>query len=153
MLTTSKVKWFGSILLASILIILALVGGKWGTDYSASASVNATPSIQYIVPEIVEIGSPDTFLYIYGSNFGTLADTRVILTEGDITHELTPTAVSSSQITVIIPADLLVAPTVYQVRVGIYVEGTIPSDMLSNPVTFGVWSPDTYLTIMHKFSR
>jgi TRAP-type C4-dicarboxylate transport system permease small subunit len=46
MLTTSKVKWFGSILLASILLILALIGGKWGTDYSASASVNATPIIQ-----------------------------------------------------------------------------------------------------------
>ena len=44
MLATSKIKWFGSIILAGTLLVLALMGGKWGTIYSASASVNVAPS-------------------------------------------------------------------------------------------------------------
>ena len=50
MLATSKIKWFGSIILAGILLVLALMGGNWGTNYSASASVNAAPVINSIQP-------------------------------------------------------------------------------------------------------
>ena len=67
--TTSKLKWFGTIILAGILLGLGLIGGTWGTDYSASASVNAPPIIEYIIPEVVPYGSPDIRMIIHGFNF------------------------------------------------------------------------------------
>ncbi len=153
MFTTSKVKWFGSILLAAILLILALTGSKWGTTYAASASINATPIIQDIFPEIVTVGSPDITMVINGLYFGTLADTKVWLYERGVPQELDPVSVNANQITVTIPANLLDAPHIYLVQVVVYVSDTVPVGNYSNLVPFSIWSPDTYLPIMHKLSR
>jgi hypothetical protein len=151
MFTTSKIKLSGTIILAGTLLVLALMGGNWGNNYSASASVNATPFIQSIIPKYVPIGSPDTPMIIYGLNFGTQADTKVRLTVSGITQELTPYAVSPNEIRLIIPANLLDAPAIYTVLVAIYVNGTIPGDMLSNPVTFVVFNPYIYCPLSFKY--
>lgn len=161
MITSSKVKWFGTILLAGIFLILALLGGKWGTSYSASASVNPDPIIQYISPVLARIGSPDTPMDIYGLNFEPIEDTKVWISNNCVvipqvfcdTRELTPINISPTHISVIIPADMLQAPTIWIVQVVIYVGQTVPGGNYSNPALFGVWSPDTYLPIMHKLSR
>jgi hypothetical protein len=161
MLTTSKVKWFASIILAGILLFLALLGGKWGTDYSASASVSATPIITNIIPVMVPMGSPDTPMDIYGLNFEPTTDVKVWISKNCYvipgrdcgSREFTPLDISPTHISIIIPADMLKAPAVYLVQVVIYVGTTVPSGNYSNPALFGVWSPDTYLPIMHRLSR
>jgi hypothetical protein len=161
MSTTSKVRWFGSILLAGILLILALFGGKWGSDYSASASVNPDPVIQYITPVLLPMGSPDTLMDIYGLNFEPAADTKVWISNNCYvkpqvfcdTREFVPLDISPTHISIIIPADMLEAPAIYFVQVVIYVGTTVPAGNYSNPGYLLVWSPDTYLPIMHKLSR
>jgi hypothetical protein len=150
MLTTSKIKWFGSIILAGILLALALMGGKWGTTYSVSASVNVAPVIDSIDPSAVPAGSPDTLLLINGSNFGTLADTKVRLTGSSIVQLLTPIEISPNQISVIIPAALLAVPQVYTLEVIVYIGGTVPGEEISNSVRFTVYSPFNYLPIIYK---
>jgi hypothetical protein len=161
MITSSKVKWYGSILLAGIFIILALLGGNWGTSYSASASVNPDPIIQYISPVLVPIGSPDTPMDIYGLNFEPMVDTKVWISNNCVvipgrdcgSREFAPVDISPTHISIIVPADMFEAPSIWIVQVVIYVGQTIPTGNYSNPAVLGVWSPDTYLPITHKLSR
>jgi hypothetical protein len=158
MLTTSKVKWFRSISLASILLILAIIGGKWGTDYSAKASVIATPIINNIIPVMVPMGSPDTEMVIYGSNFEPAADTKVWISNNCYSipgrycnaRIFTPVDISPTQINILIPADMLEEPAIYIVQVVIYVGATVPANNYSNPALFFVWSPNTYYPLMFK---
>ena len=148
MVTSSKLKWFGTFIFAGILLGLGLIGGTWGTDYSASASVNAPPIIEYIIPEVVPYRSPDIQMVIHGLNFGPEVDTRVWLTKRNDTYELTPSTFSPTEISVTIPSSLLEVPALYRVQVAIYVGATVPGDMLSNPVRFFVYSPQTYYPLM-----
>jgi hypothetical protein len=150
MFTTTKLKWLGTMILAGILLVLTFMGGEWGTNYSASAQVNASPIIQSIDPAIIPIKAPDTLMIIRGFNFGTLANTRVWLTETGNRHELSPSAVIPREIRVTIPRDMLAVPTQYQVQVAIYTNGTVPGDQLSNPVFFLVYSPVTYYPLILK---
>ena len=148
MVISSKLKWFGTIILAGIILGLGLIGGNWGTDYSASASVYASPQIEYIIPEVVPFGSPDIQMIIHGLNFGPEADTQVWLTKRNNTFELTPITFSPTELTVTIPSSLLELPALYRVQVAIYVGASVPGDMLSNSVHFFVYSPETYYPLM-----
>ncbi len=150
MLATSKFKWFGSIILAGIVLVLALTGGEWGTSYSANASVNVAPFIDNIVPSAVPAGSPTKLLVINGSNFGNVIDTRVRLM-GTVDDQLfTPVTIGQGRITVNIPADLLDVPIVYSLTVVKDPSGTIPTipippgTEISNPVPFTVYEPIYY---------
>ena len=160
MFTTSKIKWFGSIILAGILLVLAIFGGKWGTSYVAGASVNVAPIITAINPSSVPAGSPDTWLIIWGSNFGTLLDTRVRLTGVGFDQLFTPREIRQDRIIVILPASLLVDPNLYTLTVIKSKYGTIPTiptipvppdDEISNPVPFTVFERQLmYLPLMYK---
>jgi len=159
MFTTSKFKWIGSIILAGTLLVLAIFGGTWGTSYAADASVNVAPVISYIDPFAVPVGSPDTIIEIWGSNFGTTTDTRVRLTGGGFDELYPPDEISTGRIVVTIPALLLDQPTLYILTVIKSKSGTIPTiptipnppdDEISNPVPFTVYGPDTYLPIIQK---
>jgi hypothetical protein len=149
MLATSKIKWFGSIILAGILLVMALMGGNWGNAYSVNASVNAAPFIYSIVPSHIRVGSPDTLLEINGANFGNMTDTQVRLTAGGVDVLLTRISVSSTRIIVIIPAYLLGALNQYTITVIKTTSGTIPE--ISNPKTLQVvLYLYYYLPIMYK---
>lgn len=157
MLATSKIKWFGSIILAGILLALALMGGNWGTNYTASASVNAAPFIESIYPSVVPAGSPDTTMIISGANFGNTTDTRVRLTGVGVDLLLTPLQVIPDGISVSIMANLLVVPNLYIVTVVKTTSGTVPTIPfppgmeVSNPVPFTVYEPlFTYLPLIYK---
>jgi len=146
MLATTKIKWFGTIILAGILLVLAMMGGNWGTDYTANASVNVAPIITAISPSSVPAGSPNTWLTIWGSNFGNLDDTRVRLTTGVGFDQLIDLRdIRQDRIIVIIPAYLLVDPTLYTLTVVKSTPGTVPVlpitpyDEESNPVPFTVY--------------
>ena len=158
MFTKSKLKWFGSIILAGTLLVLALMGGKWGTTYAADSSINAAPYIDYIVPSEVQAGSPYFMMIIFGENFGTLENTRVRLTAIGYDEMLPPTQVLPDGISVVIAADLLVVPKLYTVMVVKSTYGTIPTiptippwDETSNPVPFTVYEPQyIHLPIIYK---
>ena len=159
MLTASKIKWFGSLTLAGILLVLALLGGNWGTNYSASANVNATPVIDYIQPSAVPAGSPDRVMIIFGSNFGNLQDTTVRLVGGGIDKTIDPMVVTPNGISVQITADLLDVPTIYQVTVIWSDFNTVPTvpvtphDFESNPVPFTVYEGKfIYLPIVYNLA-
>ena len=156
MAATSRFKWFGSIVLAGFLLILALMGGKWGTDYSASAGVYVAPFIESIVPSAVPAGSPDTFVVISGSDFGTVDDTRVRLTGTGVDVLFVPEGISPDQISITITDTLLIEPQQYILTVLKSISGTIPTipfppDVeISNPVPFTVYSLSQYLPIINK---
>jgi hypothetical protein len=160
MFTTSKIKWFGTVIVAGILLLLAMLGGKWGTSYAADASINAAPYIDNIVPSAVPAGSPYIIMIISGGNFGTLADTRVRLKADEDGYDdlLLPLQVLPDGISVIISTDLLVVPKLYTVTVVKSTSGTVPTiptippwDEVSNPVPFTVFEPTgIYLPIISK---
>lgn len=139
MLAISKNKWLGTIFLAGVLLVLAVVGGKWGTNYTANASVNVAPIIDYIDPSRVPEGSPNTILLINGANFGGLTDTYVRLTGIGVDVLLAPVAISPTAINVLIPAYLLAAPNLYTITVIKVSGGTVPIEEPSNPVDFTVY--------------
>ena len=157
MYSTSKIKWFGSIILASIILILALMGGEWGTNYSASAAVNVPPYIVSIDPSAVLAGSPYKVMVITGQSFGDMTDTRVRLTAVGYDDILAPLLVFPDAISVVIPAALLIEPKVYTVTVVMSTADTVPTipitpwDEESNPVPFTVYEGQFhYLPIINR---
>jgi hypothetical protein len=144
MLATPKIKWFVSIILAATLLVLALIGGKWGTTYTASANVYAAPFITSIVPSTVPAGSPAILLVINGSNFGNVTDTRVRLRGSGVDELFIPATITQGRITVAIRADLLDVPIAYILTVEKTIGGTIPGVEISNPVPFTVFEPLFY---------
>ena len=157
MLATSKIKWFGSIILAGIFLVLALIGGNWGTSYSASASIAAAPIITSIRPSTVPAGSGNTIIIITGSNFGNLVTPiQVRLTMVGIDRLLTPLQVVPNGISVIIPADMLTVPALYTLTVLKSNFGTIPTiptppDVeISNPLPFMVYRDAFYHPIINR---
>ncbi len=159
MVATSRFKWFGSIILASFLLILAVTGGKWGTDYSASAGVYPAPFIELIIPTAIPAGSPDRLVLIIGSNFGDMNDTRVRLTGTGVDVLLVPQEIYQDGIAIIITDTLLTEPQQYILTVAISYRGTIPTIpfppdvVVSNPVPFTVFvSLSEYLPIINKLA-
>jgi len=158
MFTISKIKWIGSLSLAGIALLLALFGGNWGTDYTASASVNLAPHIDYIDPMGVPTGSGDVVMIISGSGFGVWEDTRVRLTGGGYDAMLPPLFINSTGISLNISHTLLAFPTTYDVIVYTSTKPSIPSiplvpeyDTPSNMVQFLVYEPvSSFLPIIAK---
>jgi hypothetical protein len=150
-----RTKWLGSIILASVLLALAFMGGKWGTNYSASAGVNADPVINYIQPSAVPAGSPATVMIIAGSNFGDQINTKTAVRLSGVVKPINPMVVTPNGISVLIPANLLGVPTVYLVTVIRSDNNTIPTipiqpgDHESNAVPFKVYQAQfIYLPII-----
>jgi hypothetical protein len=157
MFTTSKIKWIGTIFLAGIILVLALMGGKWGTSYAAEAGVNAAPIIYDIDPNAVPPGIEDRVIIINGANFGDINNTGVRLVGTGIDIILEPDFVIPDGISVTIPAYLLAVPKLYILTV---VKSNFPSiptvpitpwDEESNQVSFKVYNPHfTYLSVIVK---
>ena len=58
-------KWLGTIVVASILLILALMGGTWGTSYAAQThEAVVVPVINTIDPTRVLAGGSDLLMTI-----------------------------------------------------------------------------------------
>jgi hypothetical protein len=134
------------------------MGGNWGTNYSASASVNATPHIDYIQPSDVAAGSPARTMIIAGSFIdGNLQNTTVRFLGGGIDQKVDPFYVSNYGISVHVPANLLVVPRIYLVTVIWSDYNTVPTipitphDHESNAVTFTVYQgQSSYLPFVIK---
>jgi hypothetical protein len=157
MLMKSKFKWIGTIVLAGFLLVSALLGGKWGTSYAADAAVSAPPVIYGIIPAAVPAGSSDKLIIISGANFGDVTDTAVRIKGTVVDQILVPEAVIPDGISVYIPADLLVNPTVYLITVVKSTQQSIPTipitpwDEQSNPWPFKVFEPiNTYLPVIER---
>jgi VCBS repeat-containing protein len=113
------------------------------------------PFIASINPFIVDAGSPDITIIIFGSNFGDITDTRVRLKGFDTL--LTPLQVLSNGISIKITADQLAKPNIYILTV---IKSTIhmipiipltPYDQESNPVPFTVFGTRyIYIPIITK---
>ncbi len=158
----SKKAWFLTAVTAGLVLTLGLLGGKWGTSFTATAYVNAAPVIDSLDPSAVPMNSPDTLITITGSNFGNEVDTAVRITGGGVDRLLAPQTITASQITAVISDTLLVKPLFYTLVVIKTTDGTPPTiptipnppnEEISNPVGFTVWSPDTYFPLVHKDSR
>ena len=159
MFTRSKIKWLGTFILAGILLTLAMVGGNWGTSYSASAYVDAPPYIDSIDPFAVQAGSPYIVVIISGGNFGTDRDSiRVRLTGDGVDDMLEPLVVLPDGLSVAIDAPYLEVPRSYTITVVKSIYHTIPtiptippSDEVSNPIPFLVYEPlFLYLPVINK---
>ena len=158
MLASSKIKWIGSIFLAGIFLALSMMGGNWGTTYTADASMYAVPHISSIVPAAVPAGSSDTGIIIFGSNFGNVTDTRVWLTSTGFEELITPMVVTNTAISLVLSDTLLVEPKLYIVTVIKSVVQTVPTlppvpikDEISNGVPFTVYEArSTYLPVIDK---
>lgn len=148
MFTSSRTKWFASIIMAGVLLALALfMGGKWGTDYTASAATIPTPVITAIYPSSVREGTGVTQMAINGQNFifEDIDNTRVRYTGNGIDEMIVPKSISSNTwIYIDIPADYILLSGTYLISVVISLEHTTPTvpitpwDVESNQVPFHV---------------
>ncbi|OGO14581.1 MAG: hypothetical protein A2032_04470 [Chloroflexi bacterium RBG_19FT_COMBO_49_13] len=158
MSATNKIKWSGSIILAGTLLVLAMMGGTWGTTYAADPGLNAAPIIDSIDPTGTYARSPDRLIYIYGANFGNQSNTRVRITGIGVDQIARPEDYSPGRIIVVITDTLLIEPTYYNITV---VKSTLPSiptiplepewDQESNQVIFTVYEGKTnYLPFISR---
>jgi len=161
MFSITKLKWYGSIALAGILLVLAMVGGTWGTSYAADGVLNEPPVINYIDPHSLPAGTPDHVMIIVGSEFGEAKDEIRIWIKGiDSEYLLEPLFVTNTAISVTLPAEMLAVPNTFIVSVIKSKIGTIPTiptvpdplnDHVSNSVPFEVFEAIySYLPIINK---
>ena len=161
MLTTSKIKWLGSIILAGTLLVLAMMGGNWGTSYAADNSVNVAPTITSIIPSLIRVGSASKVVIVVGTDFGDIKDTRVRLVGNGVDQIIEETLqVIETGISIRIPATLLAVPTSYTLTViKSSIHHTIPTiplwpppyDEVSNSLTLTVYTPVfTYLPCIKR---
>jgi hypothetical protein len=149
MLSTVKIKWLGSLFLAGIMLVSALMGGNWGSINAADASVNIAAIVERIQPSAVHVGSQYIVMIIYGDNFVNDDYTRVRLTAPGFDKILEPPQqILPDGISQVIPASLLVEPKVYSLTVVHSTAQTVPTipivppqDEESNPVPFVVFVP------------
>ncbi len=152
MFAASKIKWFGSVILAGTLLVVALFGGKWGTVYTAEAGDCPAPNIVTLTPSSVPAGSPDTTLIITGSNFGDITDTRARISGVGVDALLPTLVVLPDGLSATITDTLLVAPAWFLVTVVKSCPHTVPIlpidpawDVTSNPLTFSVYGASQIL--------
>ncbi len=160
MLATPRVKWLTSIVLAGVLLVLSMMGGQWGLNYSAKAGVNFNPIIYWINPIKVAAGSPRTLMIVNGANFGDLTDTALRIKGLNTVADdiLTPLFVASNGMSVWVDASYLVNPnTSYLISVVMSTVHTTPTvpvspwDVESNPKAFDVYQPlFSFLPIIRK---
>ena len=115
MITKTSRTWLGTIIVASIFLALALMGGTWGTSYAAHTNeAAAVPVIFSIAPVHVMAGTGEaSALVIKGLYFGadpTLTHVRLYQWIGTNYsynyYELLPSGISDNTIYVDIPAIL-----------------------------------------------
>jgi hypothetical protein len=155
MFTKTRIKWGVTIIMAGVILVLSLLGGKWGTTYAADSGVSVAPSIDYIIPTAVKAGSPSTILVIAGSNWGDFHNTAVRILGNGIDEIIIPFAITSTRIWITVPFTMLVSPTTYNISVVMSTGNTLPTipftpwDVESLPVTFTVYTPIlTYLPLV-----
>jgi hypothetical protein len=158
--TNGKIKWIGSIFLGGFLLVLAVMGGNWGSSYAALAGDCPKPYITYINPPSVKTGSVGKTIVISGGNFGTPNDTFVWFDSTIFPNLLAPTSVlpDGTGISVFVPTFMLYVDNNYNVKIVRscpHTQPTLPTlpdwDEVSDPKPFVVFTPlDFYLPIMHK---
>jgi hypothetical protein len=151
MLTTTKIKWLGCIIIAGVLVMLALIGGNWGKDYTANAQVENDPIIYAVLPPRVPVRSPDRVIVVAGLYFGTITDTWVRLNGNGVDVVLRPISIESDGVSVIVTDTLMTEPVVYNLTVVRSIPGTIPKgpfdplwDVQSNVLDFTVFQAEEY---------
>lgn len=161
----SKGKWIGSLILASILLILAMIGGTWGTTYAAEVNQELTPVITSITPFEIEVGrTTDVIMRVHGYNFEdenlSLEHTSVRLSDGgtDMILEVYNNQKFSTDIYVRISASLFTVPNIFYITVVKSTVGTTPTvpilpayDLVSNAVPFNVYQVQPkYIPVVFK---
>ncbi len=158
MRSAAKIKWLVSILLAGIVLVLALLGGDWGTTYNAEASTNA-PVITSITPMWEFVGTQSFFMVISGSDFGTSTqNVRVHIIGNGVDDLIEPYRVLDNGMSVTISASYMTAPNLYSITVIKSTKPSIPTlpiwpviDQESNAATFTVVAPQRfYLPVVDK---
>jgi hypothetical protein len=159
MFLKSSKTWLGTIALASILMMLAIFGGNWGTSYAKPSEPAAAPVITSIDPKYVHVTSGNTLMVIRGTNLGTQDVTRVRFYQWDssVVYELVPQHVQSELIVVEIPGNMTDQPHKYNVMVVVYSSTptvptlpTIPGQN-SNLAVFSAFEPIYYyLPCIHR---
>jgi hypothetical protein len=159
MSTGTKYRWIVSLSLGGILLVLAVIGGNWQTSYAADPGLNAAPAIDYIEPDRVKVGSSDTPMIIWGSDFGTSEDfIRVWIHDPINDYSVTPYNVGVNYISLVVTDTLLTSPITYTIKVVKSNGQSIPTippnliyDQVSNAVNFWVYAPQyIYLPITSK---
>ena len=117
MLTSTKIKWLGSITLAGILVILALMGGDWGKDFKANASEAPLPVITRLIPDRMPVRSPDKVIVVEGYIPGNEHDTAVRFSGSYFDDMLHPPEVYEFGTSVNVTDTLMTEATVYTVTV------------------------------------
>jgi len=153
MLTKNSTKWGVSIILAGILLALTFIGGNWGTTFAANDIDDYFPVIDYIYPEKILAGSPDTQLVVIGSGFGNSSNTAVKVGADEVFYGY----VTETGILVNLPSRLFVNPITYDVSVVMSNPDTLPTipitpwDVESNAVPLKVVEAQSiYLPIVLK---
>lgn len=148
MLTTNKIKWLGTLTIAGVLLILALIGGDWGTTYAADLSALQAPRIDSIEPPGVKVGSPYQIILIRGADFGDVVDTRVRLSGTNYDQMFPPVTIFPDYIYVMVPEYFFTQPEKFIVTVVRSTTHTVPTiptivppDLVSNKVFFNVFLP------------
>ncbi len=126
---------------ASLWCVILLIGFGGCGSTSSSPAPSRAPSIS-ISPQTVAAGSPDLTLTITGSNFVFAGDpdkvNYAIWFANGVNTTLAATFVSTSELTVVIPAALLDSPLAAQVHVEIWDKMKNTPDFTSKSVSFGV---------------
>jgi hypothetical protein len=160
MARTAIIKWIGTIFLGGILLVLALMGGNWGSSYAAVAGDCPVPYITYINPSSVKTGSLGKTIVISGGNFGTPSDTFVWFDSTILPDLLPPTSVlpDGTGISVFVPTFMLAVDNNYAVKIVKSCPHTIPTiptlpdwDVVSTSKPFVIYTPfDFYLPIISR---
>ncbi|MDO8969625.1 MAG: IPT/TIG domain-containing protein [Saprospiraceae bacterium] len=153
MLSKTNKTWLGTIGLASILMLLAIFGGTWGTSYAASSEASAAPVITSIDPVKMPVSGSGVHMVIRGSNFGTLSGTHVwVLQWGGPAKEMVILSILSDLIVIDVPGSMTNQPNRSDVGVvtgsGSSTVPTIPTIPVRK-FTFWVYLP-TYLPMLSR---
>jgi hypothetical protein len=147
MISRPVTKWIVTIILASIIIVAASIGGTWGTSYAKTADDLAKPVVTSIDPLKMPVTGTSSIMVIRGLNFGTMDNTRVRFYQwGGTVYELSPLFILPDLIIIEMPADMIDKPSKYDVIVIVYeTTPTIPTlpnipGESSEPITFSVYS-------------
>jgi len=166
MLTTKKIKWLISLTLASILLVLALIGGDWGKTYAAIDGFFDPPHIDQLFPSGYPVGWHTDWIIISGSNFsgydsegnpfGDTGDTRVRLSGKNYDEMFTPKQIIEDGISIEVDGLFFGQPESYIITVVRSTNRTIPTiptidpvDLVSNKVFFQIYET-TFLPIINK---
>ncbi len=157
MSTASKIEWLVSLVIGVIVLVLALVGGKWGTTYASDSQIFIVPSIDHIEPAAIPVGSAYKVIIIFGANYNQCS-IWVRITGPGVDDILEPLQVLPDAISQLIEAKYFTEPRVYSLYVVNSTACTVPIapydpswDEISNAVTLTVYQPVwTFLPLVQR---